>query len=178
MLALDGRLERSPEVRSEVVLVWDINDGDPDYAYLWGRADIRGAAFSLQLRARPPAEALTKYGLGVARLLSIPISAHAPNGNLQGKAGSFPDISGASRLAVVFVDHDMANAALSSAADPLTEEEQEAAREHWLFDFPPGYSCAEGRAAGPGEIFDALVPVDCAQLEISAGVDVPFPNWT
>ena len=122
---------------------------------------------------------VTRYGLGVARLLSVSKSAHAPEGKVQADAISFMgDITGASRLAVIYVDHDMANAALSSSDDPLSEQELEAAREHWLFDFPPGYSCAEGRDAGPGETFDTLVPVDCAQLEISAGTDVPFPNWT
>lgn len=178
MLALDGKLELAPDVSSEAVLIWDINDGDPDYTYLWGRANIRDAVFSLQLTTRPPAEALTKYGLGVARLLTLPKSAKAPEGKLQHDAAFRHDISGASRFALVYVDHDMAKAALNSTANPLTEQEREAALDHWLYDFPPGYSCAEGRAAGPDEIFDSLVPVSCAQLEISAGTDVPFPNWT
>lgn len=176
-LSFASTLDAAPAEAADARVLWSVSSGQPDYLYAWGRAAVQDRSFTLTLSSRPPAEALNSYGLGVGLLVIAPRSLDVPDGVLSDDSDSLlAELLGASdRHAIIYVDHAQADAALQSLPDAGAR-----ARDHWLFDFPPGYSCGEAREAAPGETFDYYVPVDCSALEARLGdLDTfDFPNWT
>lgn len=181
-LSITAQLGSTPREASEVLVLWNVTSGSPDYIYLWGRANFEGDSFELALRQRPPADAINNYGLGVGYLLISPRSVGLPDGKLtKDQVASLGTLSGGSeRQAIIWVDHDQANARIDALAPMLTAEELERSRKHWLFDFPQGYSCGNGRPPRDGETFDGYEPIDCDQIEMRLGdlEAFEFPNWT
>jgi hypothetical protein len=181
-VSVEARLGSAPAAPSEALVLWGVSSGQPDYLYLWGRADVEHDSFKLALRGRPPAQAINSYGLGVGMIVIAARSAGLHDG-MQSKEDepSLQQALGASeQQAIIYVDHDQADAYIESMSATTTAAEREHAREHWLFDFPEGYSCGTGRAARSGETFDAYVPVDCSEVRVRLGdLDTfEFPNWT
>ena len=181
-LALVQRLNTAPAADSEAVVVWTVTSGSPDYAYVWGRADVQGSSFNLRLQAPPPAEAINSYGLGVGIVLIVPTSARIRDGKqTDADEKLFAQAVGASeRHAILYVEPERTRAAIEAMASKVTAEELQRAREHWLFDFPAGYSCGAARQAAAGETFDSFAPEDCNEVQIRSGAldDFEFPNWT
>jgi hypothetical protein len=177
-LSFTTKLSSAPSESSEVLVLWSVSSGSPDYLYEWGRASVRGSSVSFALHNRPPADALNDYGLGVGLLLLAPSSVDVPEGKLtEDDAALLDKLTGADdRHAIIYVDHDRANAVLD--AEP--PDAGDAGRDHWLFDFPNGYSCGEGREHPADETFDYYVPVDCSavKIEIKDPKTFEFPNWT
>jgi hypothetical protein len=181
-VSVGARLGSAPAEASEALVTWVVTSGQPDYSYVWGRAAVEGDSLQIVLRSRPPADALNKYGLGVGMILVAPRAAGLRDG-MQSEADEhlFDQISGASeRHAIIYVDHDQANAYIDSMSSGASAGDVERAHEHWLFDFPQGYSCGEGRAAVADQGFDHYVPVDCSKVQVRLGDidDFEFPNWT
>jgi hypothetical protein len=177
-LSFTGKLASAPSEPSQVLVLWSVSSGSPDYLYKWGSAAVHGSSINFALRSRPPADALNDYGLGVGLLLLAPSRVDVPEGKLtEGDNALLGRLTGADdRHAIIYVDHDRANAVLE--AEP--PDAGGAGRDHWLFDFPDGYACGEGRDAPSDETFDYYVPVDCSAVEIKIGdpESFEFPNWT
>ena len=181
-LALEASLGSAPDEASEAVVMWNVTSGEPDYLYLWGRASVEGDSFKLVLHSRPPAAAMNNSGLGVGMIMLAPRSAGFRDG-MQSDAdeGLYENFRGASeRQAIIYVDREQANARIEAMSSTLTADELKSAREHWLFDFPPGYSCGTARAAQSGEAFDGYAPIDCSKVEVRLGKleEFEFPNWS
>lgn len=181
-LSLATALASAPDQPSEAVVLWSVTSGQPDYVYVWGRAAVESTFFDLELRGRPPAEALNKYGLGVGVVVIVPRASELPSGKLSDSVEPVREnaLGATERYALIYVDHEQARDAIDALAPTLTAAELDAAQEHWLFDFPPGYGCGVGRDPQSDEYFDSFVPVDCGEVEVRLGpLDTfNFVNWT
>jgi hypothetical protein len=179
VLLVAASLDEAPAEPSEITVVWNVSSGSPDYVYAWGRARLDDEHFTVRLDGPPPAEALNSYGLGVGAIVLAPTDDPLPEGRLDDDVGE--RITGISpRHAIIYADHERFHAAVDELAERLTPDELQEARDHWLLDFPPGYSCGEGRDAEPGETFDTYVPVDCREVWLHQGdlSEVDGVNWT
>lgn len=181
-MSLALKLDKAPPSASDAVVVWSVSSGSPDYAYLWGKAAVNDTTSRLELKTRPPAEAINSYGLGVGIVVIAPRSDQLHEGKQtdpdEGVLGQA--FAASERHAIIYVDHERAEAWIAMKTAGATPDEVKRAHEHWLFDFPNGYACGEGRDAPAGETFDSYVPVDCDELKIRSGSldDLEFPNWT
>jgi hypothetical protein len=44
-IVVGAQLESTPAEASEALVLWTVSSGQPDYAYIWGRADVVGKSF-------------------------------------------------------------------------------------------------------------------------------------
>jgi hypothetical protein len=151
----------------ELVVVWTVSAGSPDYSYAFGRRSFADTTtVALPLGTPPPAEALN-YGLGVAIILAVSPEASIPDGRLDDatestlEAGAF--LGAASNQAIIYRN--------PASATDIT---------WWASDFETGYSCGEGVPNPAGSGFDGFRPIECSDVIIRfddpAAFD--FPNWT
>jgi hypothetical protein len=164
---------------AEAVVLWEVSSGSRDYAFAWGRAAVSAGRFELSLDEPPPAEAMNAYGLGVGVVATTLRPAALPEGKLP-DAFDERQLTGLSdRHAIIYADHDAANAYIEANKAGASMEELQRARQHWLFDFPDGYSCGLGIPAPPGEVFDSFVPQRCDNFEVHQGDVSTFvvTNW-
>src|SRR5262245_7305388 len=107
-VSVAGRLSSAPAEASDAAVIWSVTSGS-DYLYVWGRAEVSGVAFQLELRGRPPAEAINSYGLGVGLILIAPRSLLREGKQTNTDMAMYKRVSGASeRHAIIYVDHDQA----------------------------------------------------------------------
>jgi hypothetical protein len=161
----------------DALLLWS-GEGTDYKGFVWGRAPVNGAAFTLNLAAPPPAEAMTSYGFGMARLLIISRSLQLTEGRQfeRVKNDLLKRALGASeRHMIFFLDRERANAWIDAMADAgATPESLARSRESWIFDFPDGYACGVGRTDA-----DGYAPADCREVRIRLGSldDFEFPDF-
>lgn len=170
----------APDSASELFVLWDVSSSSPDYAYAWGSGDVSDGVLSLSLDSRPPVEALNSYGLGVGFLIAVRSGNVPASGKFDFDALRDEVTGVTARHAIIYIDRALQDAALREWEDNGELDKLERARGHWMFDFPEGYACGEGRDAPPGEVFDSFVPVDCDQMRIVFDdlANVEIVNWT
>lgn len=175
-LRFEALLEAPDEAAPDLFVVWSVNSPTAaDYSYTWGHAEVGSLRFALRLDERPPTEAINAFGVGVGLLVALPAGRAPADGKLDEDA-LVPQITGFSyRHAIIYADAaQRADWRAGLDAADLAEF-----GDHWLFDFPAGYSCAEGVDAPAGEVFDTFTASDCSRTRISWG---PFDskkvvNW-
>lgn len=151
---------------SDVVAVWSVSSGSPDYLFVFGRGKVNGDTVTLDITSSPPAEALNKGGLGIAVLITVPPGTSVPDGKLsseQSKAleGQASGIS--ARHAIIY-----------------RADQAQVTRGGWETAFPQGYACGEcvphPEDAGP---FDSFKTTDCSAIRLQSMASNPdICNWT
>ena len=166
--------------RSELVVVWSVTSGQPDYSYSWGSGELEGATLTLRLDARPPSDAINRYGVGVAHLVALAPDTNPGEGKVDFEP-LVPQIVGVSaRYAIIYVDPERLAAFTDEVERSDDAELKEDFGNHWMLDFPSGYACGEGVEKMPGETFDSFKPVNCSRLRMFWGKleDADLVNWT
>ncbi len=144
----------------DVMLLWTVSSGSPDYVYKFGEGTADGESFELSLDGDPPAEAINSYGIGVAIVSTIPDGMDIPeDGKLDGDIvetyfDGNPLIS--NEKAIIF----------KSAGEGLD----------WSDDFSDGYTCGQCVRGGEGD-FDSFEPGSCDDFDLSVESDA-FCDWT
>ena len=158
--------DRALPTSGEIVVVWTVSAGSPDYTYVFGRSTFEGTTtVTLPLGTPPPAEALN-HGLGVGYVLSFTPGVTVPDGRLDDSTQSTLEGS---------VDGAASNQAIIYRADTGS-----GAATWWADDFAPGFSCGEGTPNPAGSGFDGFTPIDCAGVVVlfAHPSAYTFPNWT
>lgn len=170
----------APANANDLFVLWDVSSSNPDYAYAWGSGSVREGSISVRLSSRPPVEALNSYGLGVGFLVTVH-AGHLPSPGKFDFDALRDEVTGISaQNAIIYIDRALQDAALEQWEQNGEVERLERARDHWMFDFPAGYGCGEGRDAPAGAVFDSFVPVSCDQIRIVYDdlANIEVVNWT
>jgi len=150
---------------ADLMVVWTVNSGSPDYNYIAGRGQLTDAGFEVELPSPMPAEAVNSYGVGVGVVVAMTPGGALPDGRLSDSLDPAVLVGAAPRYAIIY--RDPAATVSSGEGD-------------WMNLFPVGFSCGVGVAAPPSETFDSYTPVACDTMELRIG-DVStfdFVNWT
>lgn len=172
-LVLEGTVHAAPSEATELVLQWTGAASDVGEAgYLHGRDELHEGGYRLALQALPEA-ALDEWGVGVGRPMLAPAGAIVDG--LQGDDRAWRIATGiAPRHVVVYVDRARAEAALQDLGTEGSAEQVEAAKAHWIWQFPEGYACGEAREPAGTDAFDNFVPVDCSTIAVRVGDPTSF----
>ena len=163
---LEAGSDRAIPDSGEILVVWVVSAGSPDYSYAFGRESFADTTtVALPLGTPPPAEALN-HGLGVGFILAFSGESGIPDGRLDDTTETALESSifgAASNQAIIY------RADTSSGTGVW-----------WADDFAPGFACGEGVPNPAGSGFDGFSPIDCGDVTIQF---VPFelitfPNWT
>jgi hypothetical protein len=158
-----GLVGTPPAAANEVVVLWQVTSGSPDYLYIYGRASSGATSYVLSLGMDPPPEAVNSYGGAVGFVALAEQAAMLPSGRIGDAA--LAQVRGLSaRHAVVWK-----GASAPSGILP------------WADGFAAGYSC--GRCVDVPGTFDRFEPVECSNIpvEIPASGDIEdldICNWT
>lgn len=155
----------TPASGSDVIAVWSVSSGSPDYLYVFGRGKLTGDSAAIDITTSPPAEALNN-GLGIALLIVVPPGTTVPDGKLtseQSKALETKATSISARHAIIY-----------------RGTQAQVTRGGWETTFPQGYACGEcvphAEDAGP---FDGFKTTDCAGIRLQPMAPEPdICNWT
>lgn len=151
--------------RAQVVVIWQVSTTSPDSLVKFGQGSSDGSTFRVDFPTDTPiAEALNEGALGVGFVLMVPEGIDLPEDGVLDR-DAFRMLEGSSlgistRHAVVY------HAPYEGAY-----------RFDWAADFAQGaYNCGEGIEGG-GQ-FDAIRPVDCAEVEIQMTPMIMWIDWT
>ena len=155
----------TPASGSDVIAVWSVSTGSPDYLFVFGRGKVNGDSVTLDITTSPPAEALNK-SLGIAVLIVVPPGTSLPDGKLS------PDQAEALE--------NVASSISARHAIIYRADQAQVTRAGWENAFPQGYACGEcvphPEDAGP---FDSFKTTDCSAIRLqpmSSKTDIC--NWT
>jgi hypothetical protein len=149
---------------AQVVVIWTVSSGSPDYSYTYGSGTSTGAQFVTQFGADPPAEAINSYGVGIGTVFALKPGFTLPEGKLD-------------------VDTDTVEANTLGVTPRHAIIWRDPARPGigWSTAFPGGYACGQCVEAPQGETFDSYTPTECANVELLYSDDFEsfdFCNWT
>ncbi|CAN5203107.1 hypothetical protein BH11MYX1_BH11MYX1_32990 [soil metagenome] len=144
-----------------VLAIWAVSSGSPDYLYKFGDGTSTGAAVTMEFPVAPPPAALNlgASGFGVGVLTLYPAPQTYPDGVITDAQFQTGMLGASSNYAVIYK---------APGANALA----------WLANFPTGYSC--GRCV-PVTGLDSWEPVSCDAAVIDVVPDVStllFCNWT
>ena len=163
---------------AEVVGLWLVSSGSPDYMYVYGRGTIDAAkkTFNITFDQAPPRPALNCYPLlqdsvylGVGAICIVQKSGF--QGKLSGdvehmETGPTGKLLGVvNNMGLIFESGDY------SGVDSTA----------WPRLFPAGYCMGRGVSPKPGKIFDTFEPISPAGLQMVVSDDIQdfeFTNWT
>lgn len=152
----------APSPHSEIVAVWTVSSGSPDYVYVFGRGTISGNRITMNITSAPPAEALNAGNLGVGVVVALERGQSVPDGRLSN------DQAKALKAAAISPDHAIIYRADASA--PVVKN-------GWDTSFPQGYAC--GACEDADATFDTFKPSDCSAIRIVPASSKPkLCNWT
>ncbi len=144
---------------ADVIVVWQVFTGSPDYTYLFGSGTYSGSSFSVFFEGDPPTEVVNNPGIGVG-------------------VGIVALIDPATSLSTgIFPDESLDSIYCVSSQYALIWIEPGAPGLGWTDAFPVGLSCGVCVPAGPSGGFDSFEPISCDELSIV----VPFEGvceWT
>jgi hypothetical protein len=158
-----GLVGTPPVAASEVMVLWQVTSGSPDYLYVYGRASSGATSYVLSIGMDPPPAAVNSYGVAVGFVALAEQAAMLPSGRI-GDA-ELAQVRGLSaRHAVIWKGASAPSGVLS-----------------WSDGFAAGYSC--GRCVDVPGTFDRFEPVECGNIpvEIPASGDIEdldICNWT
>lgn len=158
-----GAVVGTPPAAAEVVVLWQVTSGSPDYLYVYGRASSGATSYVLSLGMDPPAEAVNSYGVAVGFVALAEQAAMLPSGRIG--SAELAQVRGLSaRHAVIWKGASAPSGILS-----------------WADGFAPGYSC--GRCVDVPGTFDRYEPVECSGITVeippSGDIeDLDICNWT
>jgi len=164
LLTLSGPIEGDPRTPTEVVLVWEVSAGNPDYAFLWGRSEVTSERYTLSVSDWPDFAALNNGTIGVAHVVLVKVD-RLNDGQLgQEQLRLLREVTrgGAEGWAVVF------------KVPGLPRDDSS------LGSLPDGYTCARGTEPAAGGTFDGFEAADCGEVPIRLGAfdEIEFVNWT
>ncbi len=152
-----------PSEIHNVVILWLVTSGSPDYVYVFGQATVDGTTVTLDLDDDPPVEAINSYGLGVGTVLVMDPGCSLPEGKY---VEGLPEGCGAGAMLGL------------SAEYSIIYKTNEVLEIGWTAEFPLGYSCGKCVSPSGGEMWDTLVPVDCGDVKVNMDPEAHACNWT
>jgi hypothetical protein len=151
--------------RAKVVVIWQVSTTSPDSLVKFGQGTSDGSTFRVDFPEDAPIpEALNEDALGVGFVLMVPEDIQLPEDGVLDRE-AFRMLEGSSlgistRHAVVY------HAPYEGSY-----------RFDWAADFDQGaYNCGEG--VDGGDDFDAIRPVDCAEVEVQMTPMIMWIDWT
>jgi hypothetical protein len=146
---------------SRVVAVWAGDDGNGDYAYVFGEGTVDVAAnrFTITFDRNPPSAALLANQLGVAFVV-LTTDPNLHEGRLPDGPAPASIIGATGQHAVIFLNDN-----------PQLPTD-------WVRDFRPGYNV--GRGVDLAGVFDGFAPADLGSMQLIVDdlADIEFVNWT
>lgn len=151
---------------SDVVAVWSVSSGSPDYLFVFGRGKVAGDSVTLDITTSPPAEALNQGKLGIAVLVAVPAGTTIPDGKLTKEQSKELE----TKATLISARHAIVYRAV----------QEQVTGGGWEVSFPQGYACGEcvphAEDAGP---FDSFKTTDCNGIRLQPmSSDPDVCNWT
>jgi hypothetical protein len=151
----------------QVVLLWEVSSGSPDYFYKFGESLVTKGRFSITLPTEPPAEAINSFGIGIAIVVVLPAGTTLADGKLVASTFKTEMLAGvSSRYGVIWRAKTLE---LPSKVSP----------DFWGVSFPVGYACG---ACTPkpdgGSSFEGFAPTACDHVELTTYAMADMCNWT
>lgn len=148
---------------AEVVVLWPVSSGSPDYVYAYGGGTSTAAQFTLALADQePPRLARNQFGaagVGIGFVILVPTGTEVPEGIVD--PNSDVDLLGVSPVPIIWRHGSLGGD--YSWTDAFEEDT---------------YQCGHCVQADEGEVFDHFEPIDCSELDITAPPDNIDCNWT
>ncbi|WP_437585883.1 hypothetical protein [Sorangium sp. So ce1000] len=147
---------------AEVVVLWVVTSGDPNYSFNFGEGSVSGATFTVGFGSAPPREALDKEGVGVGIVTLFPPGTGVTEGKVSNETIQTALLGASARYAIIWRDPS-------------------APGFDWSESFPAGFGCGKCVLARRSDFFESFEPVDCSEVEIQAasGLDsLDLCHWT